>query len=312
LAVLEALGDELSLLGIELVQPSQRPGRHSLEHQPQPFDPLAQLHHPSHAHRRIRGLGPACRGLLGERADGGAVSGERWVILAAGGGYLIHREVLIVSHPHPPRHPREHVRARAGRPITVGSQVGAGTVAAIDVCDEQPRLAPRSRQRAVAPARGQGLGRRDHERPLNGAALHPVAGEAVGVLDMVGHVPGRELAHDPAVGLQHHPSRVDVADGPARPVIDADRSVVVAADDPITDRHRHPTIRPLLAQLAGVGAMSPRRVVQPRARLVIAGDHHRLPGAVFGRCRDPLRDRPLYQPPSAHVRDPAFAARQSM
>ena len=56
------------------------------------------------------------------------------------------------------------------------------------VDDQDSRLAARAGQRGVAPASSQVAGRRDHDRPLYGAALHRVAGERVGVLDVLIHI----------------------------------------------------------------------------------------------------------------------------
>ena len=46
---------------------------------------------------------------------------------------------------------------------------------------------------------------RDDGRVLDGGALHAVAGQRVGVLDMFGDVPRRQLAYKVCVGLDHDP-----------------------------------------------------------------------------------------------------------
>ena len=52
--------------------------------------------------------------------------------------------------------------------------------------------------------------------------MDPVAGEAVGVLDVVGDVAGGKLADHAAVSLERDPRAVDVADRASASVVDAD------------------------------------------------------------------------------------------
>jgi hypothetical protein len=67
---------------------------------------------------------------------------------------------------------------------------------------------------------------------LDGGALHPVADQHVGMLGVFGvfgYVPGRQLAHEVCVGVDHDPPFVDVADGAAGPVVDVEIALVSRA-----------------------------------------------------------------------------------
>ena len=75
---------------------------------------------------------------------------------------------------------------------------------------------------------------------LDGAALHAMPGQAVGVLDVRGDVACGQLADDAGVGLGLDPVRVSGANGAAGAVVDVDVAVVAPVDHALTrgDRHR--------------------------------------------------------------------------
>ena len=129
--------------------------------------------------------------------------------------------------------------------------------------------------------------RGDDDRRLDGPALHPVAGQRVGVLDVLRDVAGRQLADEAAVGFDHDPIGVDVADGAARAVVDVERPVVAAADHPVADRDLDRAVGALLAERARFRAAARvRRWLRAFAGVVVAGDHH-----CPARARHPRRFR---------------------
>jgi hypothetical protein len=85
---------------------------------------------------------------------------------------------------------------------------------------------------------------------LDGAALHAVAGKAVGMLDVLGDVGGGQRAQRPGIGLdQQAYSRVS-RNGGAGAVVDFGKAVVAPAEDPIADRDGHRAVVDVLAELA--------------------------------------------------------------
>jgi hypothetical protein len=57
---------------------------------------------------------------------------------------------------------------------------------------------------------------------------------------VVGDLAGRQLSHRAAIGLEYHSDRIDMPDGAAGPVVDADMGVVVATDHALVYRYRVP------------------------------------------------------------------------
>src|SRR4051794_7594153 len=97
-------------------------------------------------------------------------------------------------------------------------------------------LAPRPRQRDVAPFLKARAAIAEHKRSVHGNALACVAGQRIGVPDLTGfEVLALEL--DSVAAVREHaqrPSRnVDSFDGAASPVPDAEEVGVVQADDPV-------------------------------------------------------------------------------
>ena len=82
---------------------------------------------------------------------------------------------------------------------------------------------------------------------LDGRALHAVPGQRVGVLDVLGHILGGQLADEVGVGLDRDAIGVHVAHGAAHAVVDVDAALVAPQDHPITDRDAHRTVIALLA-----------------------------------------------------------------
>ncbi|MFL5863727.1 MAG: hypothetical protein ACJ780_23635 [Solirubrobacteraceae bacterium] len=164
-------------------------------------DVLAQFGQALEAWRSLDWFGPAGGVLLGNWADGGAVGGEDRVVLVSCGGQLCDREVLVVANEHPSGDSRHHRRPALIGLCVVGRVFGPVGLVAIGVGDQKTGGASRARQGAVAPTGGQVRRRRDDDRPLNGAALHAMAGEAVGVLDVVSDVARRQLSFHAAIGL---------------------------------------------------------------------------------------------------------------
>ena len=125
-------------------------------------------------------------------------------------GELGDGEVLVVAHAHARRDAREDLGAVGALLVLVRCQLGAlgggrgGDVAPVDV---QPRGAAGARERGVAPALGELARAREHRGVLDGAALHPVPGEAVGVLDVLGDVGSGQLADGAGVGFDDDAGR---------------------------------------------------------------------------------------------------------
>jgi TrkA family protein len=69
-----------------------------------------------------------------------------------------------------------------------------------DVEDEEVGWFSRARERGVGPVAGEVLGSSDDAGPLDGGAMDGVRGQRVGVLEMLGHIPGIEPALGAGVG----------------------------------------------------------------------------------------------------------------
>jgi len=106
--------------------------------------------------------------------------------------------------------------------------------------DVQPSGFPRARERRVRPALGEVTDRGEDGGVLDGAALHAVPGQAVGVRDMLSGVAGWQFADGAGVGVDDDPVRMGGADGSAGAVVDVDDAVVAPADDAIgSPRQEH-------------------------------------------------------------------------
>ena len=221
--------DALSSRGLLASSSSNRASglrRQRTERDLQPTDLLAQLDQPLRLGAGLGRLGPARRRPLDARHRRPArCDGERRDRPRAppAGSWSTARSSSSRTSI------RRAARAMTRRPAPIGRRPsGACSARAArwrSVSAIRSRVAaPGSRQRAVAPSRGQVLRRCDDDRPLDGAALHPMAREAVGVLDVVGDVAGRQLAHRAAVGLEHDLRAIDVTDRSAGPVVDARRA----------------------------------------------------------------------------------------
>jgi hypothetical protein len=186
----------------------------------------------------------------------------------------------------------EHLRGRAGEDLRALGRLAArdrGVLLAFAErgahaggVDVQPGRAARPRERGVRPALGQVAHAGDDGRVLDGPALHPVAGQAVGVLDVLGDVAGRELAHGARVGIDHDPVIEGRADGRAGAVVNVDLAVVAAADDALTDGDDDGPVGPLVAEMAALAVVLARGAVQRRARLLATRDQHRPAETVLG------------------------------
>lgn len=142
---------------------------------------------------------------------------------------------------------------------------------------------------------------RDDGRLLDAGALHAVAGQGVGVLDVFGDVPRRQLAYKLRVGVDHDPPLIDVAYGTAGAVIDVEVALVVATDHPVPDRHCHRPVGDLLAKLTGVATVLSCERVQGAAGFVVAADQHALLYALTPGTGGPLANGLLEH--AATVRD---------
>ena len=140
-------------------------------------------------------------------------------------GQLGDGQVLVVADAHARRDAGEDPRAVGALPALVRRQLGAvgdGRGGHVPPVDVQSGGAAGARERGVAPALGQLAWAREHRRVLDGAALHPVPGQAVGVLDVLGDVAGRQLTDDAGVGVDDDQVAVGGADG-AHPPADPHR-----------------------------------------------------------------------------------------
>jgi hypothetical protein len=141
----------------------------------------------------------------------------------------------------------------------------------------------------VGPLVGEVLRPADHHRPLDRRALAAVPGQRVGVLEMLGDVVDRQLAHLAGVGLDGDRPCVEVdrADGAAGAVVDVERAVVAPRDHPVTHRRFEPANLDPFAQLALGVAPRACQVVECGAGLVVAHDHDRLLDSHLGHVGPP-------------------------
>ena len=93
---------------------------------------------------------------------------------------------------------------------------------------------------------------------------------------MLGDVRGGQLAHEPAVGVDHDPVGVEVAHGASHPVVHVELSVVAPADHPVPDCHVDAAVGAFLAEYPKTVPQPARTLVEPVARVVVPGDHHGL------------------------------------
>jgi hypothetical protein len=126
---------------------------------------------------------------------------------------------------------------------------------------------------------------------LDGAALHPVPGQTVGVLDMLGDIGSGQLARRARVGRDHHPIAQRRAHAAAGAVIDVGEAIVAPTDDAVADRHRDRAVGDVLTKRAVGAAVLARRLVERGARGVLARDQHRVAHTHRGDGLLPVRQR---------------------
>jgi hypothetical protein len=88
---------------------------------------------------------------------------------------------------------------------------------------------------------------------LDGRALRGVAGERVGVVEIRLRVAEGERAEQTLVGPERERRRPEVDDGAAGAVADAEREVVVAADDAVAGPELAPGLESVRAEATGAG-----------------------------------------------------------
>ena len=110
---------------------------------------------------------------------------------------------------------------------------------------------------------------------------------------MLGDVLRGQFADEVAVGFDHDAMLVEMADGPARPVIHIDECVVSPADHPITNRQLPTPVHALLAEDSLVAAQLACGLVERGAGVVVASDHDCLLDTNLTDRAGPLGDRDL-------------------
>ncbi len=110
---------------------------------------------------------------------------------------------------------------------------------------------------------------------------------------MLGDIRRGQLAHEPAVGVDHYPVGVEVAHGAPHPVVHVELSIVAPADHTIPDREADAAVGALLSEHAETAPQLARTPVQPLACLVVPGDHHLLRQPRRGGRVRPLGERLL-------------------
>jgi hypothetical protein len=123
--------------------------------------------------------------------------------------------------------------------------------------------------------------RRDDGGVLDGAALHAVPGQAVGVLDVLGDIRGGQRPQRAGVGFDQQALLARLEHCAARAVVDVGEAVVASADDPVADRHRDRPVVDVDAEPALRSGVRASGGIKRRARVVVAGDQHCLGGAVL-------------------------------
>jgi len=126
---------------------------------------------------------------------------------------------------------------------------------------------------------------------LDGAARHAVAGQAVGVLDVLGNVAGRKVTDGAGVGLDDDAVLEGGAHGAAGAVVDVDVDVVAPADDAVAGGERHRPVDDVGAQRAAGALVGPGGVVQRATDLLATRDQDGLDGAVLGDRGPPVLQR---------------------
>jgi hypothetical protein len=109
-----------------------------------------------------------------------------------------------------------------------------------------------ARQGCVGPFVDEVLRCADSLGALDGGALAAVYGQRVGVLEMLGHIAGRQLAQPAVIGMDRHPQPVGVdgAHGAAGAAVDVVVAVVATRDDAVAHRDLELAERDPLTQLA--------------------------------------------------------------
>lgn len=97
------------------------------------------------------------------------------------------------------------------------------------------RLRTRPRASDVAPLTERSLLGEEDERALDGCALCGVAGERVGVVEVLGGVAEGKQPERACVGPERELRGHELGDGSAGAVADAEREVVAATEDAVAD-----------------------------------------------------------------------------
>ena len=102
--------------------------------------------------------------------------------------------------------------------------------------DVECGLAAGARERGVSPLAGEVLRASDHDSGFNGGALARVAGDGVGVLQVLGYVSSRGGSSCGRRRLRTSPGpALDCGDGGDAAVVDVQAAVVAAGDDAVAD-----------------------------------------------------------------------------
>ena len=141
-----------------------------------------------------------------------------------------------------------------------------------------------AREGRVGPVAGEVVGVADDASPFDGAALHGVGGEGVGVLEVLGDIGGVECPVGAGVGADEKLvlGRVDGDDRAAHAVVDLAPPVVVASDDAVADGELLAGDEDALAQPTLALELGARERVETRAAGVVAGDEDRLSARARG------------------------------
>ena len=145
----------------------------------------------------------------------------------------------------------------------------------------------------VAPLAERAFVAEEDEGAVDGCALGGVAGEGVGVVEVLDRVPGVDAAEGAGVGSKHErPAReVQVDDGPARAVADVAACVVLAADGAIADAELAAAeLERLGSESAGSEHQRAGGVVELANVVAPVGEHDRAAEVAFRRLPPVLEE----------------------
>ena len=202
-------------------------------------------------------------------------------------------ERLIVGPSHRRCESVQAVRGFASRPIWAYSRRSC-SVGLWSAIRWMLVSVARAGEGGVGPVAGEGLWSADDERSVDGGALAGVAGDRVGVLDVVGEVVEVQPPMLAAIGLDldGHAGSVVGGDRTEGAVVDVQAAVVSAGDDPVTDGPRA-VLNPerLAGELATLAKSDSGGTIELFARFVVLGDQHDIRAGLFGTCVEPRVDR---------------------